>query len=110
MLIIILINRDNGQQQFSPNEISFAVKQLLMKYLPSEELVKINDNTKHTSRKNDCLIKGSKRLTELSAATLQYMKKYNLLEKGMYIVLHLIICKYKQFFPLKIRMVHVRKS
>ncbi|KRT80478.1 hypothetical protein AMK59_7005 [Oryctes borbonicus] len=68
---------------YSPTEISFAVKQLLMKYLPNDQLMKLTqldlNQTKTTPfecRKEDSF---TRRRPEFSFATIQYMKKYNLL-------------------------------
>lgn len=73
----------NDTEQFASNEISFAVKQLLMKYLPNEELAKITCDKKRVSPTvNKGLIKENKRRPEFSFATLEYLKKYNLIENG----------------------------
>lgn len=87
----IQICRSTNLQEFNANEISFAVKQLLMKYLPNEELAKIINNTKQVPlRNNDCLIKGNKRRPELSFATMQYMRKYNLIECGEQLLIYFL--------------------
>lgn len=64
-----------GENIYSPTEISFAVKQLLMKYLPSAHLAKIK-NCKDVKSQERGLVKAR---PEFSFATVQYMKKYNLI-------------------------------
>ncbi|KAF5270433.1 hypothetical protein FQR65_LT05621 [Abscondita terminalis] len=59
------------------NEISFAVQQLLMKYLPNEHLAKITTN--HNNFQKPKQTGRIKRRPEFSMATVQYMQKYNLL-------------------------------
>ncbi|XP_018328117.1 uncharacterized protein LOC108738981 isoform X2 [Agrilus planipennis] len=64
---------NSSNSSCSPTEISFAVKQLLMKYMPDEQLAKVateNSQEKFGNRRSD-----------FSFATLQYMQKYNLLAK-----------------------------
>ncbi|XP_022900629.2 uncharacterized protein [Onthophagus taurus] len=60
---------------FSESDVSFAVKQLLMKYLPDEQLAKLSNNKKQADLAENTI----KRRPEFSFATIQYMKKYNLL-------------------------------
>lgn len=70
------IQNSNAENSFDSNEISFVVKQLLLKYLPSEHLMKM------TASKPNIEHKLSKKLSKnpkFSFATVQYMKKYNLL-------------------------------
>lgn len=63
----------------SPSEISFAVKQLLMKYLPNDQLAKMACIQKSATANNNKFIR---KRPEFSFATLQYMEKYNLLAPG----------------------------
>lgn len=70
--------------EYSPNEISFAVKQLLMKYLPDEQLAKVNSNKGKqplSKTKPNYPTNLINRRPEFSMATVQYMEKYNLLNK-----------------------------
>ncbi|KAF2904792.1 hypothetical protein ILUMI_01357 [Ignelater luminosus] len=66
---------------YSPNDVSFAVKQLLMKYLPNEQLAKLaHMQTQKTASPQLAEQAGLiKRRPEFSFATVQYMQKYNLL-------------------------------
>lgn len=68
--------------QFSPTEISFAVKQLLLKYLPSEHLAKVTTQQHKPKEPKD--VEQTDKRNKYSFATVQYLKKYNLLasEKG----------------------------
>lgn len=86
-------NPDNFQQRppettknYTPTEISFAVKQLLMKYLPSEHLAKAVRTNKDSgsSASSEEMVDLVKKRPEFSFATLQYMKKYNLIKTGMW--------------------------
>ncbi|XP_065169566.1 uncharacterized protein [Atheta coriaria] len=65
---------------YTPTQVSFAVKQLLMKYLPDDQLAKVAAKSKpkiiNNNPKN--LIK---RRPDFSMATVQYMEKYNLLNQ-----------------------------
>lgn len=61
----------------SANEVSFAVKQLLMKYLPARHLAKFASDEQKSS--SNGLIQAR---PDFSFATVQYMKKYNLLQGG----------------------------
>lgn len=72
---------DTGE--YTPTEISFAVKQLLMKYLPNDHLAKVARN-KNNPQEKDLQEKVGliKKRPEFSFASLQYMKKYNLLASG----------------------------
>ncbi|KAL3278682.1 hypothetical protein HHI36_016219 [Cryptolaemus montrouzieri] len=62
-------------------QISFAVRQLLMKYLPDDQLAKFTpENNKNTAkRRNEDKIVLNSRAPEFSFATVQFMKKYNLI-------------------------------
>lgn len=81
---IFLIN-DNfspeNDREYSPTEISYGVKQLLMKYLPDEHLAKVTNKPKqpkiddHHREIQD----GMGVRPGFSFASIQYMKKYNLL-------------------------------
>ncbi|GJQ88336.1 hypothetical protein Trydic_g3811 [Trypoxylus dichotomus] len=67
---------------YSPSEISFAVRQLLMKYLPNDQLLRLARTDMNRSKKSsDCNRTNfvARRRPEFSFATIQYMKKYNLL-------------------------------
>lgn len=88
-------NSDNFQRppettkNYTPTEISFAVKQLLMKYLPPEHLAKAvttkkgSDGSSASSESSEEMMDLVKKRPEFSFATLQYMKKYNLIKTGM---------------------------
>ncbi|KAK4883617.1 hypothetical protein RN001_006936 [Aquatica leii] len=67
----------NKETNNNSNEISFAVQQLLMKYLPNEYLAKVrgDQNNFHKPKQMGRI----KRRPEFSMATVQYMQKYNLL-------------------------------
>lgn len=85
-------NGDNFQRppeaakNFSPTDISFAVKQLLMKYLPPEHLAKVvtakGSGSSTTSESSEEMVDLVRKRPEFSFATLQYMKKYNLIGSG----------------------------
>ncbi|XP_031335097.1 uncharacterized protein LOC116164973 isoform X2 [Photinus pyralis] len=61
------------------NDVSFAVKQLLMKYLPNDQLTRVAHNKQgYQNVKQSANIK---RRPEFSIATVQYMQKYNLLNE-----------------------------
>lgn len=63
----------------TPTEISFAVKQLLMKYLPDDQLAKVAQRQPPAPlfvNKHPAMVAGR---PEFSFASVQYMKKYNLL-------------------------------
>ncbi|XP_050303669.1 uncharacterized protein LOC126741314 [Anthonomus grandis grandis] len=71
-----------NEQSYDQEDISFAVKQLLMKYLPAEHLVRASSNPSMTPER--VLTPKSKTgeiktRPEFSFATVQYMKKYNLI-------------------------------
>lgn len=75
---------ENGSKEFSPTEISYGVKQLLMKYLPDEHLAKVavkpnQPESKGNGKDMHCLME---RKHDFSFASLQYMKKYNLLQSS----------------------------
>ncbi|KAI4458488.1 polyserase-related [Holotrichia oblita] len=74
-------NQTSNGSEYTPTEISFAVKQLLMKYLPDEQLAKLTQPTSDQPKKNlNCNRENLiRQRPEFSFATLQYMKKYNLL-------------------------------
>lgn len=74
----IIFSPENDCKEYSPTEISYGVKQLLMKYLPDEHLAKISAKSKTDRHKRDMHgTMDAKR--DMSFASLQYMKKYNLL-------------------------------
>ncbi|KAK9872571.1 hypothetical protein WA026_018704 [Henosepilachna vigintioctopunctata] len=65
----------------SPEQISFAVKQLLMKYLPDDQLSRLalqNNKNFPKKRSEDKIILNS-RAPEFSFNTVQFMKKYDLI-------------------------------
>ncbi|KAL1491485.1 hypothetical protein ABEB36_012076 [Hypothenemus hampei] len=70
---------DLDGKSFDQGDVSFAVKQLLMKYLPMDYLTKVA--LKETRQEPDILLPKEKIKSrpEFSFATLQYMKKYNLM-------------------------------
>ncbi|XP_066251175.1 uncharacterized protein [Euwallacea similis] len=67
-------SNNSAGMSYSQDDISFAVKQLLLKYLPAEHLAKLNQQQ---LSKNQQV--GIKNRPEFSFATVQYMKKYNLI-------------------------------
>lgn len=74
----------DDNRKYTSSEISFAVKQLLMKYLPPEQLAKVVSTKKNEARLNNDkeLVDLIRKKPEFSLATLQYMRKYNLLTSG----------------------------
>lgn len=79
-----IFSSNNDNKDYSPTEISYGVKQLLMKYLPDEHLAKISNKQKQRkiseNQRDMQNILESK--PEFSIASLQYMKKYNLLPQS----------------------------
>lgn len=73
-------------KNYTSTEISFAVKQLLMKYLPPEHLAKVvcTKNSSASSGSSEEMVDLVKKRPEFSFATLQYMKKYNLMRSGSF--------------------------
>ncbi|KAJ3641724.1 hypothetical protein Zmor_028206 [Zophobas morio] len=67
-------NTDIDVENCTESEVSYAVQQLLMKYLPSEKLPNVSNKPKLPTLK----LKPSNK--EMSFATLQYLKKYNLID------------------------------
>lgn len=67
---------------YTQDDVSFAVKQLLMKYLPSDHLAKLASK-KENKDELDLIPKQNigaiKSRPEFSFASVQYMKKYNLI-------------------------------
>ncbi|CAH0552634.1 unnamed protein product [Brassicogethes aeneus] len=70
----------DDSKNYSPKEVSFAVKQLLMKYLPDEHLAKISHKPNEKPISNAAGPTLNSDRPEFSIASLQYMKKYNLIE------------------------------
>lgn len=77
------LSDDTEGKSYDHEDISFAVKQLLMKYLPADHLAKLaakekqDGGTPLTPKEKIGVIKNR---PEFSFATVQYMKKYNLIE------------------------------
>lgn len=83
----IIFRPENDNREYSPTEISHGVKQLLMKYLPDEHLARISAKPKHQKcmdrdQKNEDIYDRKEAKPDFSIASLQYMKKYNLLPSG----------------------------
>ena len=74
--------RKDTLKEYTPTEINSAVKQLLMKYLPNEQLAKITCTRAQgiSLKKRKDLVK---KRPEFSFATLKYLQKYNLLRTGI---------------------------
>lgn len=64
---------------YNEDDVSFMVKQLLMKYLPADHLAKLAPTEPQNTGKNVPNVGPIKTRPDFSFATLQYMKKYNLL-------------------------------
>lgn len=79
--MLIIFSFENESREYSPTEISYGVKQLLMKYLPDEHLAKLSNNPKEpiTQGNSKEMPNLRKAKPEFSFASLEYMKKYNLL-------------------------------
>ncbi|GLV43922.1 hypothetical protein CBL_12782 [Carabus blaptoides fortunei] len=61
-----------------PNDISFAVKQLLMKYLPDDGLMNaVNKNTHETHNHQQQQQQQQRKPTDVSVATFKYTQQYN---------------------------------
>lgn len=80
----IIFSPENDSREYSPTEISHGVKQLLMKYLPDEHLARVSvkpKQQKYTDRdqRNGDIYGKREEKHNFSFASLQYMKKYNLL-------------------------------
>ncbi|KAK5649901.1 hypothetical protein RI129_000930 [Pyrocoelia pectoralis] len=73
------VDEFNDHSMYNQNDVSFAVKQLLMKYLPNEQLSKVTHNQKNYQ--NVKQPGNIQRRPEFSIATVQYMQKYNLLNE-----------------------------
>ncbi|KAJ8947038.1 hypothetical protein NQ318_019930 [Aromia moschata] len=75
------LNFENDSREYSPTEVSFAVKQILMKYLPDDHLTKITWKKTQSAPINANVAKPGiiPSRPEFSFASVQYMKKYNLL-------------------------------
>lgn len=77
---------DTGDQSYNQEDISYTVKQLLMKYLPDEYLAKISKRA--NAHQNPAMLTPKEKVgaiknrPEFSFATVQYMKKYNLISNG----------------------------
>ncbi|XP_066141941.1 SCL-interrupting locus protein homolog [Euwallacea fornicatus] len=71
-------SKDSAGMCYSQDDVSIAVKQLLLKYLPAEHLAKLDQQQ---SSKNQQA--GIKNRPEFSFATVQYMKKYNLIRNTL---------------------------
>lgn len=71
-------------KDYTPTEISFAVKQLLLKYLPDEQLAKITYKQAQSAQNAKPSVIPNR--PEFSFASVEYMKKYNLISnnKGMW--------------------------
>lgn len=71
----------DNQKNYTSSEISFAVKQLLMKHLPPEQLAKVAcvKTGSSSSGNSEEMVDLVKKKPEFSFDTLQYMKKYNLI-------------------------------
>lgn len=85
LLVLYFYRPPEGTKNYSPTEISFAVKQLLMKYLPPEHLaraVQTKSSSSSASENNEEIVDLIKKRPEFSFATIQYMKKYNLMGTG----------------------------
>ncbi|CAG9766908.1 unnamed protein product [Ceutorhynchus assimilis] len=73
-------SEDLHGQSYDQDDISFAVKQLLMKYLPADHLSKLAATAKADARLTPKEKVGAiKNRPEFSFATVEYMKKYNLI-------------------------------
>ncbi|RZB41651.1 uncharacterized protein BDFB_006259 [Asbolus verrucosus] len=75
---------DLESKNFDSSEVSFAVKQLLMKYLPDDKLTKALNKQKEQPTAH---VKEKKKFkkppgSEFSFATLQYLKKYNIIDNS----------------------------
>lgn len=90
-LLIYFCRLTEDTKNYTSTEISFAVKQLLMKYLPPEHLAKVvcTKNSSSSSGSSEEMADLVKKRPEFSFATLQYMKKYNLMRSGNIFILHL---------------------
>lgn len=77
----MLIFRSNASDDDSSEQINKAVKQLLMKYLPDDQLSKLSkesDEAANKKRNTDKIVLNS-RGPQFSFATVQFMKKYDLI-------------------------------
>lgn len=76
-------SEESAGVSYTQDDVSFAVKQLLMKYLPSDHLAKLASKKEHNKDALDLTPKQNigaiKSRPEFSFATVQYMKKYNLI-------------------------------
>nr|XP_023022375.1 uncharacterized protein LOC111510674 [Leptinotarsa decemlineata] len=70
---------EHDEKNYNPTEISFAVKQLLMKYLPDDQLARLS-HKQEKSPENDKQHGIMTARPEFSLASVQYMKKYNLIQ------------------------------
>lgn len=86
----IIFSPEIDCKEYSPTEISYGVKQLLMKYLPDEHLAKISAKSKSKTDRHKRDMHGIMEAKhDMSFASLQYMKKYNLLPpSGNFIVVY----------------------
>ncbi|KAH1012431.1 uncharacterized protein LOC109539241 [Dendroctonus ponderosae] len=64
---------------YNEDDVSFMVKQLLMKYLPADHLAKLAAKGPQYTQKDVPNVGVIKTRPDFSFATLQYMKKYNLI-------------------------------
>lgn len=82
-LILTFFSSETVGKEYNPTEISFAVKQLLLKYLPDEQLAKITYKQAQSAAFNKT---GKPSIIparpEFSFASVEYMKKYNLISNN----------------------------
>ncbi|KAG5871332.1 hypothetical protein JTB14_034355 [Gonioctena quinquepunctata] len=71
---------ENGEKNCGSTDISLAVKQLLMKYLPDDQLAKISCKREQAAKVDNKEPGIMTARPEFSLASVQYMKKYNLIE------------------------------
>ncbi|KAJ8976944.1 hypothetical protein NQ317_010140 [Molorchus minor] len=73
------INFGNESRDYSPTEVSFAVKQILMKYLPDDQLAKIQCKQGPGMADKAKNPEVFAQRPEFSFASVEYMRKYNLI-------------------------------